>query len=168
MQEKWKDGIVCEEIWRKQDRKPLIICPEPNGSGYEHSQRDMRLLLMEGERGKFSRRMARLLRLFFNDGRENPLLRCAIVDISKRSGGPVASGSRVMDAARLHASEIGRQIARIGPTHILVAGGVAKAAFHAYLLPLVNGVRVAYVPHPSRRVSNAKYDRQVKEGLTAR
>ncbi len=165
--EVWSDGIVSEEAWWSKDRRPLIICPEPNGNRYEHRQRDMRLLL-RNEHGKFCRRLARLLRLFFGTGTEsqNPLLRCAFMDLSKRSAGPIASRNRVAEATRLHADELAQQVQSMNPTHILVAGKVARAAFDRYLRTRVEpDVPIAYVPHPSAYVSDGEYDRRVLEAF---
>ncbi len=168
--EMWLDGIVSEEAWRSQNRRPLVICPEPNGSGYEHRQRDMRLLL-RNERGKFCLRLARLLRLFFGTGTEdqNPLLRCAFIDLSKRSAGSNASRNRIAEATHLHSHKLAQQIQSINPTHILVAGKPARAAFDQYLRTLVEPgvVAIAYVPHPMARVSNKKYKQKVLEAVSS-
>jgi hypothetical protein len=113
----------------------------------------------------------RLVRLFFHFHKEpegeKPLLRCAFVDLSKRAGGPFARRSRVMEATRLHLDALADQIKTMKPTHILVAGNIARAAFDQYLRARVEPgvVAVAYVPHPSAYVSNKKYDHFVLKAL---
>jgi hypothetical protein len=168
---KWLDGIVGDNsFWMNQHRRPLIVCPEPNGSGYERRKRDMRHLLRT-EHGKFSSRVERLVRLFFNFHKEHegekPLLRCAFIDLSKKSAGPKASRNRVAEATRKHVDDLAHQIQSMKPTHILVAGKVAHEAFDKYLRARVKrGVAaIAYVPHPVARISHARFRQMVLTAL---
>lgn len=181
----WLDGIIDEQTRREQERRLLIVCPEPNEDWMEYKsdeRRDMRELLRRpegGARKTFYIHLRQAVRAFHDlPSRPNPgeeqdhydLVRgIAFIDL-KNTGGPQRTDKeQIMKAAESRQAELVAQIASIGASHIAVAGQPAQAAFDRYIRQHIpSDIRVCRILHPSWRYGSAdEYYRRVQEQMAS-
>jgi hypothetical protein len=167
----WLDGVVQEDAWRSQERRLLVVCPEPNEDWMNlvgDRRRDMRELLRRpiGDRKRFYVQLRQLIRAFHSlpsrpdAGEEQEhgdlVRRIAFIDLKNTGGGQSTDPERIMKETAGRRQEIVTQIRSIVPTHIAVAGGNAQKAFDRHIrghIPAAMGV--CGVRHPSWRWGTA-------------
>lgn len=180
----WLDGIVDEHAWREQERRLLIVCPEPNEDSMEKKRddrRDMRELLRRPEeiRKRFYMNIRQAVRAFHNlpsrtkSGEEQDhwdLVRAiAFINLKNTGGGPHAVTEEIMKAAENRCVELLKRILGIDPSHIAVAGRHAGPAFDHHLRGNVpSSVRSCGILHPSWRYGTAEeYYRRVQAQMAS-
>jgi hypothetical protein len=183
MMARWKDGVVDKKLWLSKGNKTrlLIVCPEPNERNMirqGNRQRDMRNLLLYDEHPKtqfptYIRQAVRAVHgLPYMPSRDRDaaahkrlMQKIAFIDLKNTGGGSRSDASRILHATKMRRRSMIRQIRRMRPTHIAVAGRKAHRAFDAYLLRNVPpGTRVFRIDHPSRRGWTAReYYNHIRE-----
>jgi len=161
----WKDGIVDEEVWSRQSKRLLIVCPEPNVQNMIRlgdDRRDMRELLLNPEHPKaqfyrFIRQMIRAVHGLASavggeevTDHDGLVRKIAFIDLKNTGGGSAADADRVKEAARARRDAIVKKILSMVPTHIAVATK-AWPGFNEIILPEIRhcDAVVFKVRHPS-------------------
>jgi hypothetical protein len=91
----------------------------------------------------------------------------ALIDLKNTGGGRRSDEKLIMKATRARREDLVKQIVRMRPTHVAVAGK-AWVPFAAYIMweAVTPGVRVFRIHHPSSRVlTDKEYYEHIRDGL---